>query len=165
MPLSSPENRGPGGGIGEPTSSPSSGRRGPAGSFGEAKGAAMSTGLQRRLGTGDAVVIGLGAMLGAGVFASFAPAARSAGGWLPAALAIAGLVAYCNATSSARLAARYPESGGTYVYARERLGPFWGYLAGWTFVIGKIASCAAMALTFAAYAAPNVQRPAAVGAV
>ena len=125
----------------------------------------MSIGLQRRLGTGDAVVIGLGAMLGAGVFASFPPAARSAGGWLPAALAIAGLVAYCNATSSARLAARYPESGGTYVYARERLGAFWGYLAGWTFVIGKIASCAAMALTFAAYAAPGLQRPAAVGAV
>jgi APA family basic amino acid/polyamine antiporter len=121
--------------------------------------------LVRRLGVRDAVVIGLGAMLGAGVFASFAPAARSAGGWLPLALAIAALVAYCNATSSARLAAIYPESGGTYVYGRERLGPFWGYLAGWTFVIGKIASCAAMALTFAAYAAPGWERPAAVAAV
>jgi len=121
--------------------------------------------LVRRLGVRDAVVIGLGAMLGAGVFASFPPAARSAGGWLPLALAIAALVAYCNATSSARLAAIYPESGGTYVYGRERLGPFWGYLAGWTFVIGKIASCAAMALTFAAYAAPGWERPAAVAAV
>src|SRR4051812_35655261 len=125
MPLSSPENRGPGGGIGEPTSSPSSGRRGPAGSFGEAKGAAMTIGLQRRLGTGDAVVIGLGAMLGAGVFASFAPAARSAGGWLPVALAIAGLVAYCNAPPPARLAPRYPESGGPYRDARGGHRPLW----------------------------------------
>ncbi|WP_033343247.1 APC family permease [Catenuloplanes japonicus] len=122
-------------------------------------------GLARRLGTADAVVIGLGAMVGAGVFAAFAPAARAAGGRLLAALAIAATVAYCNATSSARLAARYPASGGTYVYGRERLGPFWGYLAGWSFVVGKTASCAAMALTFAAYAAPGRERPVAVAAV
>jgi APA family basic amino acid/polyamine antiporter len=121
--------------------------------------------LSRRLGTGDAVVVGLGAMLGAGVFAAFGPAAGAAGGWLPVALAVAALVAWCNATSSARLAALYPASGGTYVYGRERLGRFWGYLAGWTFVVGKTASCAAMALAFAAYAAPGFERPAAVGAV
>ena len=96
--------------------------------------------LERRLGTGDAVTIGLGSMLGAGVFAVFAPAAQAAGGGLLPALAIAGLVAYGNATSSARLAARYPASGGTYVYGRERLGPFWGYLAGWGVVVGKTAS-------------------------
>ena len=64
-------------------------------------------------------------------------------------------MAYCNATSSAALAAVYPASGGTYVYGRERLGPFWGYLAGWGFVVGKTASCAAMALTVGAYAAPD----------
>jgi APA family basic amino acid/polyamine antiporter len=121
--------------------------------------------LERRLGTGDAVVIGLGSMLGAGVFAVFAPAARVAGGGLLPALAIAGLVAYGNATSSARLAARYPASGGTYVYGRERLGPFWGYLAGWGFVVGKTASCAAIALTFAAYAAPGRLRLVAAAAV
>jgi APA family basic amino acid/polyamine antiporter len=105
-------------------------------------------------------------MLGAGVFAVFGPAARAAGGGglLPA-LAIAGLVAYGNATSSARLAARYPSSGGTYVYGRERLGPFWGYLAGWGFVVGKTASCAAIALTFAAYAAPSHLRVVAALAV
>jgi APA family basic amino acid/polyamine antiporter len=121
--------------------------------------------LTRRLGTADAVVIGLGAMLGAGVFAVFAPAARVAGTGLLVALALAGLVAYGNATSSARLAARYPASGGTYVYGRERLGPFWGYLAGWGFVVGKTASCAAIALTFGAYAAPGYERPIAVLAV
>jgi APA family basic amino acid/polyamine antiporter len=121
--------------------------------------------LARRLGTADAVTIGLGSMIGAGVFAVFAPAARAAGGWLLVGLALAAAVAYCNATSSARLAARHPESGGTYVYGRERLGPFWGYLAGWSFVVGKTASCAAMALTFAAYAAPGQERMVAVVAV
>ncbi|GIF20725.1 APA family basic amino acid/polyamine antiporter [Actinoplanes tereljensis] len=123
------------------------------------------TELSRRLDTRDAVVVGLGAMLGAGVFASFAPAAHAAGGWLPLSLALAAAVAWCNATSSARLAARYPASGGTYVYGRERLGRFWGYLAGWSFVVGKTASCAAMALTFATYAVPGFARPVAVAAV
>jgi APA family basic amino acid/polyamine antiporter len=112
--------------------------------------------LERRLGTGDAVMIGLGSMIGAGVFAAFAPAARVAGSGLLVGLAVAAVVAYCNASSSARLAARYPSSGGTYVYGRERLGDFWGYLAGWGFIVGKTASCAAMALTVAAYVAPGL---------
>jgi basic amino acid/polyamine antiporter, APA family len=122
--------------------------------------------LARRLGTADAVMIGLGSMIGAGVFAAFGPAARSAGAGLLIGLAIAALVAFCNATSSAQLAAVYPTSGGTYVYGRERLGEWWGFVAGWGFVIGKTASCAAMALTFAAYAVPPAwQRPVAVAAV
>src|SRR6185503_5416552 len=111
--------------------------------------------LARRLGTFDAVVIGLGSMIGAGVFAAFAPAAGAAGALLLVGLALAAGVAYCNAVASAQLAAQYPTSGGTYVYGRERLGEWWGFLAGWGFVIGKTASCAAMALTFAAYAVPG----------
>ncbi|MGY4642302.1 APC family permease [Cellulomonas sp. URHB0016] len=114
--------------------------------------------LGRRLGLTDAVVVGLTAMLGAGVFGALGPAAASGGSGLLVGLALAAVVALCNATSSARLAAVHPESGGTYVYARHRLGAFWGYLAGWSFVVGKTASCAAMALTFAAYAAPHHTR-------
>ncbi|MEJ7561943.1 MAG: APC family permease [Ilumatobacteraceae bacterium] len=121
--------------------------------------------LARRLGTFDAVVIGLASMIGAGVFAAIGPAARAAGSGLLVGLAIAAVVAYCNATSSAQLGAIYPASGGTYVYGRERLGPFWGYLAGWGFVVGKTASCAAMALTFGAYGWPEWRRPLAVAAV
>jgi basic amino acid/polyamine antiporter, APA family len=123
-------------------------------------------GLARRLGTFDAVIIGLGSMLGAGVFAAFSPAAGVAGAGLLIGLAIAAAVAYCNATASAQLAAEYPTSGGTYIYGRERLGPWWGFVAGWGFVIGKTASCAAMALTFAAYVAPGPwERPVAIAAV
>jgi APA family basic amino acid/polyamine antiporter len=121
--------------------------------------------LQRRLGVGDAVVIGLGSMIGAGIFAALAPAAAAAGSGLLIGLAVAAVVAYCNATSSARLAARYPASGGTYVYGRERLGEFWGYLAGWGFVVGKTASCAAMALTVGAYLWPGQAHAVAVAAV
>ncbi|WP_406007321.1 APC family permease [Streptomyces sp. NBC_00637] len=121
--------------------------------------------LRRTLGLGDAVVIGLGSMIGAGVFAALAPAAQAAGSGLLFGLALAALVAYCNAMSSARLAALYPASGGTYVYGRERLGAFWGYLAGWSFVVGKTASCAAMALTVGAYVWPGQAHAVAVAAV
>ncbi|WP_032795392.1 APC family permease, partial [Streptomyces sp. HCCB10043] len=121
--------------------------------------------LQRHIGVPDAVMIGLGSMIGAGIFASLAPAARAAGSGLLLGLALAAVVAYCNATSSARLAALYPASGGTYVYGRERLGPFWGYLAGWAFVVGKTASCAAMALTVGSYVWPGQAHAIAVAAV
>jgi APA family basic amino acid/polyamine antiporter len=124
-----------------------------------------AAGLRRTLGVGDAVVIGLGSMIGAGIFAALAPAAHAAGTGLLLGLAVAAVVAYCNATSSARLAARYPASGGTYVYGRERLGEFWGYLAGWAFVVGKTASCAAMALTVGAYVWPDQAHAVAVAAV
>lgn len=104
-------------------------------------------------------------MVGAGIFVVLAPAAAAAGSGLLVGLAIAAVVAYCNATSSARLAALYPQSGGTYVYGRERLGPFWGYTAGWSFVVGKTASCAAMALTVGFYAWPDHANAVAVAAV
>ena len=110
--------------------------------------------LQRRLGVFDAVVIGLGSMIGAGIFAALGPAAAAAGSGLL--VGFGGRRGGCvlQRDSSARLAARFPQSGGTYVYGRERLGDFWGYLAGWSFVVGKTASCAAMALTVGAYVWP-----------
>jgi APA family basic amino acid/polyamine antiporter len=134
-------------------------------SSGAAPSEAAPTRLARRLGTFEAVMIGLGSMIGAGVFAAFGPAARAAGNALVLGLSLAALVAYCNATSSAQLAAIHPESGGTYVYGQKRLGRFWGFLAGWGFIVGKLASCAAMAMTFGTYAAPSLARPLAIGAV
>jgi APA family basic amino acid/polyamine antiporter len=126
---------------------------------------ASATKLLRRVGVTDAVLIGLGSMIGTGVFVVFAPAAAAAGSGLLIGLGIAAFVAYANATSSAELAAIYPASGGTYVYGRERLGAVWGFLAGIGFVSGKIASCAAAALAVGAYAAPSAQRPVAAAAV
>lgn len=122
--------------------------------------------LPRTLGLTDAVMIGLGSMIGAGIFASFTAAAAAAGAGLLIGLAIAAVVAVCNATSSAQLAAQYPTSGGSYIYGRQQLSHWAGFLAGWSFVIGKTASCAAMALTFATYAAPPVYaKPVAVAAI
>lgn len=113
------------------------------------------------------MVVGLAAMIGAGVFVSLGAAADLAGPAVLAALLLAAVVALANATSTAQLAARYPTSGGSYVYGREQLGHGWGFLAGWCFVIGKTASCAAMALVVAAYLVPEEawRRPVAAGVV
>ncbi|WP_427131335.1 APC family permease [Pseudarthrobacter sp. S9] len=121
--------------------------------------------LQRRLGVFDSTAIGLGSMLGAGVFVVFSPAAALAGPLLTFSVAVAGVIAYCNAVASAQLAAKYPSSGGTYVYGRNQLGEWPGFIAGWGFVTGKTASCAAMALTFGHYLAPAYATPVAVAAV
>ncbi|KZE95074.1 putative transporter [Agromyces sp. NDB4Y10] len=129
-------------------------------------GGTASGRLARRLGLRDAVAIGLAAMVGAGVFAVWAPAAQAAGGWLLAGLVVAAFVAFANAGSTAQLAVRHPEAGGAYRYGRERLGAWPGFLAGWGFVVGKTASCAAMALTAAAYLVPAPwQKPVAIAAV
>ncbi|MEV4901653.1 APC family permease [Citricoccus sp. NPDC055426] len=112
-------------------------------------------GLQRRLGLPGAVVVGIGSMVGAGVFTALGLAAARAGTLLLAALAVAGVLAWINATSTAQLAAVHPTSGGAYTFGRRQLGPWAGFLAGWGFVTGKSASIAAMAYTFALYAVPG----------
>src|SRR3954470_5091236 len=104
-------------------------------------------------------------MVGAGVFSAWGPAADAAGTGLLVGLVVAGVVALCNATSSAQLAAVHPESGGTYVYARRQLGAAWGHLAGWGFVVGKTASCVPIALTAGTYLWPDRARLVGVAAV
>ena len=95
-------------------------------------------------------------MIGAGVFAAFAPAAAAAGTGLLVGLGIAAVIAYCNATASAQLAARTRRPAARTSTAGNGSGDWWGFPAGWGFVVGKTASCAAMALTFATYAVPGV---------
>lgn len=121
--------------------------------------------LARVLGPVRATGLGAGSMLGAGVFVALGPAVGRTGTFVVWAVLLAALVAALNATASARLAARHPQAGGTYVFARERLGPTWGHLAGWVFVVGKTASCAAMALAVGAHLAPDHATTLAVVAV
>jgi APA family basic amino acid/polyamine antiporter len=108
-------------------------------------------GLKRSLGLFDATAIGLGAIIGAGVFVVIGPAVEVAGSAALLAIIIAGVVALLNALSSAQLAAAYPESGGTYVYGRKVISHSVGFTAGWVFLIGAIAADSAIVLTFAAY--------------
>lgn len=125
----------------------------------------MTPGVQRRLGTADAVVLGLAAMLGTGVFAVWGPAAAAAGHWLVLSVVLAGIVAAANAGSAADCAVAHPESGGGYVYGRVLLGPGYGRLGGVAFLIGKSSSAAAAAGIFGSYVLPSAALPAALLAI
>lgn len=111
--------------------------------------------VDRRLGLREGVTLGLGSMVGAGLFAGFAPAAAAAGPLLLVAVVVAGLVAAASAHSMVRLAAEHPGAGGVYIYGRARLGLPWGFIAGWAFVIGKTASCAVMAMVVGTHLWPD----------
>lgn len=108
--------------------------------------------LRRELGIGGAILLGLGSMIGTGVFVSIGIAAGVAGPAVIPAIALAALVAACNALSSAQLAASHAVSGGTYEYGYRYLTPALGFSAGWLFLIAKSASAATAALGFSAYA-------------
>jgi APA family basic amino acid/polyamine antiporter len=112
-----------------------------------------SAALRRDLNLLDAVGIGLGAVMGAGIFVVTGVAAGVAGPAFLVGLVIAGLVATCNGLSSAQLAARFPQSGGTYEYAYQTLSPSAGFAAGWMFLISKLAAAGTVALGFGHYAA------------
>lgn len=114
--------------------------------------------LHRGLGVPGAVVVGISAMLGTGVFAVWTPAWEWAGGLLLVSLLLAALVAGVNAVATARLARVHPESGGAYAYGRLRLGRAAGVTAGLAFLLGKSASAAAAALTIGAYVWPGHER-------
>ncbi len=123
------------------------------------------TALQRHLGVGGATLVGLSAMIGAGVFYVWAPAAQAAGSGLLIGLLIAATLATLNALSSTQLAMAYPVSGGAYAFGRATLGPVWGFAAGWLFLAGKTASAGALALIAGSYLWPEHARTVAVAAV
>ena len=107
--------------------------------------------LRRELGLPGAILLGLGAMLGTGVFVSIGLGAGVAGPAVVLAILFAAAVATCNAFSSAQLAASHSVSGGTYEYGYRYLRPWLGFSAGWMFLCAKTASAATAALGFAAY--------------
>ncbi|HUI38389.1 MAG TPA: APC family permease, partial [Thermoplasmata archaeon] len=107
--------------------------------------------LKPQLGTFDAIATGLAAILGAGIFAVIAPAAGFAGPAILLALVIAAFVAFCNALSSTQLAIAFPRTGGTYEFGRRMMGPWWGYGAGWMFLVANTVGPGVIALAFGGY--------------
>ena len=107
--------------------------------------------LTRSIALPGATILGLGSILGTGVFVSIGLAAGVAGQWVILATGVAALLAAANALSSAQLAAAHPVSGGTYEYGYRLLNPTLGFIAGWLFLCAKCASAAAAALGCASY--------------
>ena len=110
-----------------------------------------SNSLKRELGVFQAMMLGLGSIIGTGVFISIGIAAEVAGNTVLLAIVCAAILALCNGISSAQLAANHPVSGGTYEYGYRWLGPRLGFTAGWLFMFAKSASAATAALGLAGY--------------
>ena len=111
----------------------------------------MTPQLRREIGVFGATLMGLGSIVGTGVFVSIGIAAGIAGPSVIIAVAIGAVVATCNAFNSAQLAANHPVSGGTYEYGYKYLNHWLGFIAGWMFLLAKSASAATAALGFAGY--------------
>lgn len=109
-------------------------------------------GLRRAIGLPGAVFMGLGSIVGTGLFVSLGLGAGAAGELLLVALPLAALLALFNGLSSAQLAATHPVSGGSYEYGYRELGPLAGFSAGWMFLLAKSASAATAALGLGGYA-------------
>src|SRR5690554_1842117 len=107
--------------------------------------------LLRNLSLKDAVGIGLGAIIGAGIFVVTGVAAGVSGPAFIIGLLIAGVVATFNALSSAQLASKYPQSGGTYEYGYILINPALGFSAGWMFLISKLSAAGVVAIGFGSY--------------
>jgi basic amino acid/polyamine antiporter, APA family len=107
--------------------------------------------LIRALTLTDAIGVGLGAIIGAGIFVVTGVAAGVSGPAFIVGLVIAGIIASFNGLSSAQLAAVYPQSGGTYEYGYQLLSPAFGFSAGWMFLISKLSAAGVVAIGFGSY--------------
>ena len=111
--------------------------------------------FKRTLTLKNSILLGLSSMIGAGLFFNISPTSKIASYSSILGLLFAGTVAYANASSSAQLARIYPQTGGTYLYAKNVLGNFPSLIAGYAFIIGKLISCVAVSLTLGNYLYPE----------
>lgn len=107
--------------------------------------------LKREIGLFDATALGIGAIIGSGIFIVTGIVAGIAGPAMVFSIIIAGIIAVFSAMSVAELGAYLPEEGGTYAYAQKLISPFAGFVAGWIWIFSNIFVGAAVSLGFAHY--------------
>jgi APA family basic amino acid/polyamine antiporter len=105
----------------------------------------------RKLSLFDAVNISLGSIIGAGIFVILGAAAAVAGPALVASVLIAAAVSLLTGLAAAELSRKYPRSGGVYIFAREAISGFSGFLVGWVWLFSNIVSGATVAVGFGHY--------------
>ncbi|MCK4455995.1 MAG: amino acid permease, partial [Thermoplasmata archaeon] len=108
--------------------------------------------LSRNLGLLDVTMIGIGGMIGAGIFVLMGSASSVAGSAAIIALALNGLVALITALSYAELGSAFPAAGSVYIWAREGLPPPAGFFSGWASWIAATIACSLYAVGFGSFA-------------
>ncbi len=107
--------------------------------------------LKRNLGFFDAVALSLGAIIGAGIFVISGVAAGLAGPAVILSIIIAGIVSSFTAYSFVVLSSKFAEAGGPYVYAKNAISYFAGFITGWLWLFGNIVAGATVSLGLAGY--------------
>jgi APA family basic amino acid/polyamine antiporter len=108
-------------------------------------------GLKRTLNLLDATSVGIGAIIGAGIFVVLGIAIGYAGPSIIISIIIAGIVASFTAFSFAELGSAIPKEGGAYQFAFELISPFAGFVVGCLWLFAQIVAGAAISLGFASY--------------
>jgi APA family basic amino acid/polyamine antiporter len=116
--------------------------------------------LIRSLGFWGAAGIGIGAIIGTGIFVLIGVAAGVAGPAVILSFIIAGFVALLTGLSTAELSSFIHESGGSYIYTTKAFGAFPGFVVGWMKSFDYIVGASAVSVGFAAYFAYFVGIPA-----
>ncbi|MDX1687687.1 MAG: amino acid permease [Candidatus Promineifilaceae bacterium] len=108
--------------------------------------------LSRTLGLLDITMIGVGAMIGAGIFVLTGIAAGEAGPALVLAFLLNGIITTFTALSYAELGSAFPEAGGGYLWVKEGMGGTQGFLAGWMSWFAHAVACSLYGLGFGRFA-------------
>jgi APA family basic amino acid/polyamine antiporter len=108
-------------------------------------------GLKKTLNLLDATSVGIGAIIGAGIFVVLGIAIGYAGPSIVISIIVAGIVASFTAFSFAELGSAIPKEGGAYAFAFELISPFAGFMVGCLWLFAQIVAGAAISLGFASY--------------
>ena len=108
--------------------------------------------LARTLGLGSIILLGIGALLGGGIFTLLGPAIGLAGPGVFFAMLLGAGVAFLNLQMYIALGTTFPEAGGGYLWVKKGLGNLQGFMAGWLSWFAHSAAAGLYALSFGFYA-------------
>jgi len=114
----------------------------------------VPVGFQRTMGLLGATTLGVGALMGAGIYVLIGLAAGHAGPAVWLSYLACGLLSLLSVVVFGELSRRVPIAGGGYAFAYNTLGSFWGFMTGWLLALGSIFACAMYATGFAYYFSP-----------
>ena len=117
----------------------------------KAKNSKIEFGLARVLGLSDATLIGVGALLGGGIFTLTGLALSYAGPSLILVIVLNGIIAFMTAMAYAELGSSFPEAGGAFVWVKKGLGNFPGHITGWISWFANAVACGLYSLSFSFY--------------
>lgn len=112
-----------------------------------------SRSLKRVLNTPELILLGIGAIVGTGIFVLSGVAAEFSGPALPLSFIVAGLVCILAALCYAEFATMVPVAGSAYTYCYASLGEIWAWIIGWDLILEYAVAVSAVAIGWSAYVA------------